>query len=242
MQSLNASAPSLEGYKKLEKVMKKSRQASMTKEMSILILNYNKLMEELKNNKSLIDVGDKGEDSGSDTDNSVDDIPIKELQKALPIKKFYRIRKKKRRNIASESPKKEEKPSSPTKLDQSVIIEPKQDKAFQSCAIRPKRIKAVQPLVRESSIKKRFFNLDLIPTEIEMVSKGIQTEENWSKVAHFLETPAEWDLRQSLKKNMLLNSKDWAQERSFRLRSHFPQVFFIKRWINKFVRWRSLDY
>ena len=56
------------------------------------------LLKKLKTNKHLINIGNKNDDSGSDTDNSQDNIPVKEIKSFLPQSKLVNKKKKKKTN------------------------------------------------------------------------------------------------------------------------------------------------
>jgi len=114
-----------------QNVRKTQPNISIREIRKVSIENLESLLEELRNNKRLIDEGDKGDDSGSDTDISKDEIPMKELKKALPLKGLYKIGRKKnnetsrKRDFLTDLAKKEDKNCSPIKADHSITLEPK---------------------------------------------------------------------------------------------------------------------
>jgi len=110
------------------------------------------LMKQLKQNKEMIAMGNKGDDSGSDTGLSEDDIPFQELRKVLPLP----LRKKKKKNLElvkkksnnSISVKKEEKLLSPEKLPRA--------NSTASLPLQSPNEKLKQELPRNRSFKKPF--------------------------------------------------------------------------------------
>lgn len=73
------------------------------------------LLRKLKTNKQLINIGNKQDDSGSDTDNSQDEIAAKEMRKVLPQTKS--ASKKKKKKLTSDTVRKKGGSMSPLKRD-----------------------------------------------------------------------------------------------------------------------------
>ena len=211
-----------------QNVRKTQPNISIREIRKVSIENLETLLEELRNNKRLIDEGDKGDDSGSDTDISKDEIPMKELKKALPMKGLYKIGRKKnnetsrKKDFLTDLAKKEEKNCSPIKADHSITLEPKPI-IQENFKIKKKKLKAIMPLSRDAAMKRRFFNHDQNPVETESIA--IQTDPDPFLVYEDREPlPEELNFTRSAAfKFGQRSARDWLyHEKQLRSRSPLP--------------------
>jgi len=157
------------------------------------LMNSNNLLQELKANKKLIEMGNK-DDSGSDTDLSEEDISNKELQKVLPVKSQGKLKKKKTKDgskkkggsvATTRRDDEKDKKDQATKADgatNTVAMQNNKPKQELTAAglVKPKTMKKFRVVTRDSATQQRLFSAGTgkdAENPAEMVSIGIQTDE-----------------------------------------------------------------
>ena len=164
------------------------------------LFNAADILQELTQNKELINIGNQGDDSGSDSNPSEDDIPQSEIKKFLPIKlksskkPKKKVKKKNEKTISTSDipPKKPEK-SQPEQRGQTPNALVKEIKVEISSALPIIKEEKIKPNsekfanFRIKNIKRSFQNKDIVnivnlgepplTKEIVMIDNETQTEE-----------------------------------------------------------------
>jgi len=160
------------------------------------------LIKQLKQNKELIAMGNKGDDSGSDTGLSEDDLPARELRKVLPMssrkkkKKLKELSKKK--SINSIPVKKEEKSPVPEKLtraqstasmipvrqfqsqspSEKINLEPSRYRGYQKTFGKKERAPSEEDELTINQLIQTDKNLSGLMNEIDIASQQIYKPTN----------------------------------------------------------------
>jgi len=151
-------------------------------------IDCNSLLQELKTNRKLVEIGNKADDSGSDTDLSDEDIPTKELNKILPIKPQEKGKRKKSKEklkkrggslapIKKDEDKEKKEAGSLTKVDGQLQGKHAKQGSF---PLKAKQYKKVRLVPRDSLSKEQGLSIENgkeAQRVVEMVSREVQTDE-----------------------------------------------------------------